>query len=222
MVKFGPGLSRWLDAGCALGGGALLATVVAVSWGLAARPGEAVTLHVVHLALAWYAAGVSLMLSLNASDWHGISPRSRLARWCWTWACVSLLVHVGLAFHHFHHWSHADAFDHTRQVGGLGEGIYFSYLLMVLWLADVCWWWARPLSYAAQPAWLFIAWQSFLGFMMFNATVIFGRSSVRVAGLAFCATAVFLWLLNARRRRVADGAGRTHTSPKSWSRRGDR
>ena len=41
-----------------------------------------------------------------------------------------------MAFHHYHHWSHADAVQHTAIVSGWGNGLYVSHLFTIAWTAD--------------------------------------------------------------------------------------
>ena len=71
----------------------------------------------------------------------------KLARLAWTWACVLLFVHVGFAFDGFHHWSHRAACEDTaRQTKELvgwnwGGGLFINYIMLLVWLADVLWWW---------------------------------------------------------------------------------
>jgi hypothetical protein len=106
--------------------------------------------------------------------------RDRWARWLWTAGCAVYLVHVVFAFQFLHHWSHAAAVEHaarrTFEVTGFefGAGIYVNYVFSVLWFADVAFWWRRSLagrSIAPIHYWLV---QAIFGFMMFNATVVFG------------------------------------------------
>src|SRR5262249_25533315 len=78
--------------------------------------------NTVRLALAYYAVAASLLLLLGPEDWATGSARWGLARWTWTLAWAAYLVHLAMAFHYYHHWSHADAVEHTRSVSGVGEG----------------------------------------------------------------------------------------------------
>ena len=83
-----------------------------------------------------------------------------------------------------------------------GIGIYFNYALLVLWIMDVCWWWAKGLeAYRRRPWVLVAAWHTFLIFMFFNATVVFGRGFVRWLGLCVCLALLVVWL-NAWRRKI--------------------
>jgi hypothetical protein len=144
------------------------------------------------------------MTRLQRPDWAAATRLGRLARWCWTWGLVSYLVHVAMAFHYFHGWSHADAFEHTRQASGWGEGVYVSYAFTALWAGDVVWWWVRPSSFAARSPWLQRALCAFLLFVAFNGAVIFAADAIRWVGLAGFAGLAIAWLTSpmasARRR----------------------
>ena len=198
----------WLDAALFIAGAALSAIVVALSKSFAADPGDALTRNTIRLSLAWYAAALFLMMQLSPADWHATAHLGRLARWCWTWGLVCFLVHLAMAFQNFHHWSHAHAFEHTRQVSGLGEGIYFSYLFAVLWLADAAWWWLAPWSYAARRAWLDRALHGFMLFMVFNGTIVYESGSIRwTSAVAFAALgAAFLQSRLRQRQRAQRSA----------------
>ncbi len=113
------------------------------------------------------------------------STVNRLARWLWTTAGTLLWVHVACAFHFQHHWSHAGAYAHTaRQTAefvGLewGGGLYFNYLLLIVWTGDILWWWVGPVSHRNRPriaGWIV---GGFVAFMAFNATVVFGAGPLR-------------------------------------------
>lgn len=181
---------------------ALLAAVIAWSTALPDDVGETLTRNTVRLSLTWYSVALCLMMRLTASDWLAASTIGRLARWCWTWALICFLVHLGMAFHYYHHWSHAAAFEHTRQLGGVGEGIFMSYLFTCLWIADVGWWWARPKQYADRSPWLDRLLHAFMLFMVFNGTVVFESGLIRWAGLVLFAVLSAVWLVSRGVRRV--------------------
>src|SRR5687767_3899821 len=75
--------------------------------------GENAIRNTIRLALVCY--GLSLVVQLQGGS-------QRLARLAWTLAWAAYAVHVVLAFHHFHGWSHAHAVEHVRAAGGVGEG----------------------------------------------------------------------------------------------------
>jgi hypothetical protein len=151
------------------------------------------TRFTIRLALAYYAVAAALRLWVCPADWLAQSAIGRLARWCWTLALLAYLVHVGIAFHHYHHWSHAEAVEHTRQVSSVGEGIYVSHLFTLVWTADVVWWWRRPQSYALRPAWVGWLLHGFMLFVIFNATVVYEQGFIRWAGLAMLVGLAAVW-----------------------------
>src|SRR5687767_3690746 len=56
------------------------------------------------------------------------------ARIVWALGCVLLLLHIAVAFHLGHGWSHAAAWEHTRQAGGYGDGVFVNYAFALVWL----------------------------------------------------------------------------------------
>ena len=148
--------------------------------------GDDLTRRTVWLALLFYAGAASSMFRLGAQDWRGKTPLGRIARWSWTLAWAAFVIHVGVAFHFYHHWSHAAAVEHVRERSGVGEGVFASYLFTVAWTADVAWWWVRPASYARRPTWVGRALHGFMVAMIFFATVVYEEGPVRWLGLALC------------------------------------
>ena len=144
------------------------------------RTGEVLTHATAVTAFVFYVAGVALR-------WVGSLAWSR---WCWTLGCLVLVIHVGCAFEFVHHWSHQAALEATaRQTAELtginsGGGLWLNYLLVVIWLADVAYSWMARQSYESRAKWVEWAVQGFLGFMWFNATVVFGHGPSRWLGLA--------------------------------------
>lgn len=112
----------------------------------------------------------------------------RTARWLWTLGCVIFLLHVAVAFHFQHGWSHAAALEYVRQrtlrdTGwDSGIGLYINYAFGVLWLVDVSLWW-RHLDWSEQrlPYWTV---QIIFAFLMSQATVVFGPSFWRPVCIA--------------------------------------
>src|SRR5262249_33262083 len=76
----------------------------------------------------------------------------------------------------------------TAELVGLefGGGLYANYAFTLLWVADVIWWWRGLDRYEARPCSLNWAVLGFLGFMAFNATIVFGTQTVRWLGLGGC------------------------------------
>lgn len=88
--------------------------------------------------------------------------------------CILFLFHVAIAFHLGHGWSHRDAFERTERISGFGPGIFVSYAFIAVWVADVIWSWVSFDSYLSRPKWLTGAILGFMGFIWFNAVIVFG------------------------------------------------
>lgn len=116
-------------------------------------------------------------------------PRD-IARWpllIWTVACTSQIVHVLLAFHFVHHWSHADAIrvtaERTAAIVGwaYGGGVYWNHGFLLIWLMDVIYRWRM---HAARQPRTIVCERTVHGvfaFMFFNATVVFGPRGYGIA-----------------------------------------
>jgi hypothetical protein len=149
--------------------------------------GELLTRWTVRLAMALYVASLAS---------RGFSPR--WSRIDWTVGCVVYLLHVACAFEYYHHWSNAEAYASTaRQTAetvGIdwGGGLYVNYAFTLVWLADVCWWWGAASSYLARPRWVDWAVNGFMGFIAFNATVVFATGFSRWFGVAACVLLILL------------------------------
>jgi hypothetical protein len=155
--------------------------------------GVILTRWTVRLAMALYVASLAS---------RGFAPRwSRLA---WTMGCILYLLHVACAFEYYHHWSHAEAYAFTAKetaaTVGLdwGGGLYFNYAFTLVWLADAACWWIDAAGYRARPRWLDWCVQGYLGFIAFNATVVFATGFSRWFGVAACVLLAGMWL--ARRK----------------------
>src|SRR5688572_5118036 len=162
----------------AAGGLCALASVVVLSWDHGRIAGVLLVRNTIWLALAWYFASLMFMVQLSPSGWTLRSNHAQMARWCWTWGLVSYLAHFAAAFHFYHGWSHAHAFEHTQKVSGTGEGIYVSYLFTLVWITDTAWWWCHPTSYAARPAWTDRLLHGFMLFIVFNGSIVFASGVI--------------------------------------------
>jgi hypothetical protein len=179
-------------------GAALVGVLAAPALLGSADVGDDLIRNTVRLSLAYYAAAAGLMLFLRPPEWAG-SGRGSVARWCWTLAWATYVIHVGMALHFYHHWSHADAVRHTEEVSGFGPGIYVSHLFTLLWTADVAWWWLRPDAYAERPTWIGRALHAFMAFVIFNGMVVYEAGAIRWAGAVMFAALGVLWV----RSRIA-------------------
>lgn len=144
-----------------------------------------ITLITIRIALISYAIVVGFLLAGCRTQ------RTRnLLRPLWTIGCLAFIAHVISAFHYTHHWSHADAIQstaiQTQQLMGwaFGEGLYFSYLFLLIWIADALFWWLRPVSYESRRMWIECGVHGYLFFIAFNGTVIFESGVTRIGGIA--------------------------------------
>jgi hypothetical protein len=159
---------------------ALLGFLFAVPyWRNSPTLSDDLTRYTVRLSLLYYAAAMGLVLAGGERD----DVPARLARLFWTLAWAAYLIHLATAFHYYHHWSHADAVEHTREVSGLGEGIYVSHAFTLVWTLDVAWWWLRPEARARRSRWLGWLLYGFMAFIVFNGTVVYETGLIRWAGV---------------------------------------
>jgi len=184
-----------------------------------------VVLWTVRIALALYVAALLLRFRVvgRVSDPSQVSPHlnsvscaaagdgpairvAKTARLAWTAGFVAFLLHLAAAFHFVHHWSHAAAFEETArrtyEVVGMevGDGVYVNYLYTLIWGMDVAWWWLGPASYCRRSRWIEGSIQAFLGFIVFNSTVVFGRGLIRWVGWAACLMLVVALGISRRHR----------------------
>jgi hypothetical protein len=108
--------------------------------------------------------------------------KPKLLRRLWTLGWGIFVIHVSLAFHLVHHWSHDAAWTATKVQGGLGAGIYFNYAVLIVWLIEVVWWWLWPVTYLTRSRWKSALIQGFLLFIWFNATVVFAHDYLGIVG----------------------------------------
>lgn len=156
--------------------------------------GEMLVRYTVRLGLAWYATTLLLMMRLTAADWSATSTLGQVARWCWTWGAICFFVHMVMAFHFYHYWSHEHAYDVTRDVSGVGEGIYTLYLFIGLWLGDVAWWWFRPWQYAMRSSRIDQTLHAFMLFIVFNGMIVFESGTIRWAGAILFVVLAVAWV----------------------------
>jgi hypothetical protein len=166
--------------------------------------GHLLTIWTIRLALACYVAYLAgLLVNGWPERWPGIG------RWIWTIGCAFFVAHVVAAFQFEHHWSNraavAETARQTRDLLGVafGEGIYFSYLFLMVWVADVVYWWLRGhAAYWGRRGWLGGLVHGYLGFIAFNGAIVFEGGIVRGTSLVACVGLTTLFLL---RKRVGGG-----------------
>jgi hypothetical protein len=158
--------------------------------------GEFLTRITIWITTASYAIGAVYLISNRNWQWE------KAARLVWTAGCLGLFIHVALALHYFHGWSQASAYRETaRQTAEVfgfdwGGGLFINYAVMSAWALDVSWWWLWPENYRRRSRLLTVAWQGFLLFIFFNATVVFVDSPLRWIGTLLCAGLVIFYVFN--------------------------
>ena len=158
--------------------------------------GEILTRWTIRVSVAFYALAIASSL-LAKQNRYG----DQFARIAWTGGCLACLVHVLCAFHFYHAWSHAAAYQdtarQTAEVLGIdwGGGLYFNYVFVAAWILDSIWWWRSIEHYRTRPRWLKISLHCFFAFMFFNATVVFESGPVRWTGLTLVIGLTILWLI---------------------------
>jgi hypothetical protein len=146
--------------------------------------GELWTRWTIRLALLCYAAALGWWLSGRGQ------AADRGGRCMWTTGLALYLAHVIAAFHFYHRWSHAAAWEETArqtaEVTGLawGGGIWFNYAFALVWGTDCLWQWAAALRGWRRPAWWRWAVHLFMAFMVVNATIVFESGATRWVALA--------------------------------------
>jgi hypothetical protein len=151
-------------------------------------PGELLTSWTIRLALLCYVAYVGswLLVGPNASD------RFRALGWLWTAGCGLFIAHVVCAFAFYHHWSHAAAWQTTAEETDallgvrFGDGIYFSYVFLLVWVADVVRLWCWPAAGGPGKYALAAVIHAYLFFIAFNGAIVFEGGPTRIGGMVAC------------------------------------
>ena len=127
----------------------------------------------------------------------GLSLRPSRERWgpairfVWTVGWLALVAHVVLALGLVHGWSWTAAYEHTarrtQQLVGWnwGGGVWFNLLTVGVWGADVIKMWLGGPGDGRGRWWSFAV-QSYIAFMMLNATVVFGSRFAQFTGCVVC------------------------------------
>lgn len=133
----------------------------------------AIHLTAVGTTCLWF-LGVRVALPRAPDDlgWRELS--ARMLRLAYTAGLAMCALHIAVAFHVGHAWSHRAAFDHVEAVGGYGWGLYVNYLFAAVWLFDAGWCWVSLDGYRSRPRWVNRLIHGFMAFIVFNATVVFG------------------------------------------------
>jgi hypothetical protein len=132
---------------------------------------------------AWPIASASLLL--HRANRARYADSRFLVRLVYTAGLVAMLVHLAVAFHLGHGWSHADAFDRTERTSGFGPGIFVSYFFVLLWFVDAMWMWLAFDRYLNRSPWVNRSITGFMWFVLFNASVVYGSGPIRGLGALF-------------------------------------
>jgi hypothetical protein len=119
--------------------------------------------------------------------------RGSLAGWAeiavWAAGWLLLAAHTICAFHFEHGWSHAAAYAHTArrtlETAGWdwGGGLYLNYLTVALWGLEVLVLVRARRRRVALPRWWTWLVMGWIGFIIVNATIVFGPRWWWAAGL---------------------------------------
>jgi len=151
---------------------------------------------------------IAMMLYVASLATRGCAPKS--SRIAWTAGCVAYFLHVAAAFASFHDWSHEQAYAFTaRQTSDVvgidwGGGLFVNYLFTLVWMSDATWWWLNAERYLHRPRWLDWSVHGFLGFIAFNATIVFATGFSRWLGIAACGLLLVVWYYPSRARSAAE------------------
>lgn len=132
---------------------------------------------------AWPIASASLLL--HRRNRAKFAESRFLVRLVYTAGLIALLVHLAVAFHLGHGWSHANAFDRTEQTSGFGPGIFVNYFFVLLWIVDAVWMWLAFDCYLDRLRWVNRLINGFMWFVLFNASVVYGSGPIRWLGALF-------------------------------------
>ncbi len=135
------------------------------------------------LSLAAWTVAECLRLVRPQGKPAGVTPKLWLAGAALAW------LHVALAFHLRHGWSHGSAFAETaRQTEEffgyrVGAGVFVNYAFLAVWGIDALWWALRPASFEERPPAVDASIRAFFVFMFVNGAIVFGHGPVRVLGI---------------------------------------
>lgn len=125
---------------------------------------------------------------VSAGCWLSRGPTAIGVAW-FVLSAWQYLVHVVVAFHLTHGWSHNAAFAHVESASGFGPGIWVSYFVTVCWTLEA----SCMLLKIRRPIWARVAFHTMLGCMVFSGTVVYGLSWFRVAGVFGFLILLLIW-----------------------------
>ena len=156
----------------------------------------------VRVGIACYAIYCWRLLSRRSSPGQAQAASAAADRWWWTVTGLMFFIHFLAAFQFRHHWSHQHAFLHTAQRTGemlgweFGYGLYFNYLFLALWAADLIWWWGWAESYLQRVRGISVTIHTYFLFVIVNGAVVFVAGPTRWISLLIL---VFLGILSGSR-----------------------
>ena len=194
-------------AGCALALTLLVGILTYQSIPVFAQPpGNNPTDPVIRQTASWpvwlWCVGSMLAVSARNRSPGTLPIRTEWIRTLYSAGCLALFLHMAVAFHMGHGWSHARAYRHVEEVSGLGSGLYVNYAFAAIWLADVAWAWIDLDHYIHRSRWLAWCLLLFMAFIVFNAAIVFGSGLRRLASaVLFILPLYALWTLRPQRTR---------------------
>jgi hypothetical protein len=117
----------------------------------------------------------------------------------WTTGAVLLLLHILLALHVRHAWSHASVVasvrEQTRSIYGVnwGGGVWVNYLFLAQWLGEAVWWRLAPRAYFTRPRLLVALSRGFFALVLVNGAIVFAAPSRRVPGILLMLVLCWAW-----------------------------
>jgi hypothetical protein len=162
--------------------------------------GPVLTRGTVWMALTLYVASEVV----NARRPSLSSRLNAFSRWLNPLGGAAFLAHVVCAFHFYHGWSHAAAYAETaRQTSqyfgwNWGGGLYFNYLFLLFWMAQIVLGWGRPRPGMPRVTWRTWLGRAFIFMMIVNGAVVFAHGPMRWFGLVLCVILAVCWLRTRR------------------------
>ena len=162
----------------------------------------------------WSARGFVVVyvawLTVTVLGWGEKSGRA--SRMLWSLAGVVLVVHILIAFHFAHGWSHDDALRHaarrTVEVTGaeFAAGLYFNYVLLGVWLWLTLRLWRRPAPRVLPLPLSEKILHGIVIFFVYHATAVFGPPFWKLVVGAVAALLSLAWFIQwpRRPRRAVD------------------
>lgn len=126
---------------------------------------------------------------------------STLTKTVWTCAFALFVVHVLASFHFVHRWSHSAAYrataKQTFELLGIevGTGVYFNYLFLAVWAADVINSWTDFSIGRWMVQWFLRIGLMYMIFIAFNGVVVFESGWLRAVGILLTTMLVAAWII---------------------------